>query len=256
MRYVRDATGRFRERPYYELRELDAECETLVGDFLRKRYGRVDYPLSTDDLTVLLESMVLDLDLFADLSKEGENVEGVTYFRATGKPKVAIAAVLSEEQWRENRLRTTLSHELSHVKFHGFVWALEIEEAAQAESVGRRRSGWYNRDDMVRPPASAGVDVRGAAKCKRENILGPTNQIDWMEWQAGYGCGAILIPRTELEYVLRRVKADPSPPPNSPEGVQRIAAVQGVFAVSADAARVRLLQTGYLSQPGAVPSGI
>ena len=32
-----------------------------------------------------------------------------------------------------------------------------------------------------------------ANKCKRDNIVG-ASETDWMEWQAGYVCGAILIP--------------------------------------------------------------
>jgi len=34
---------------------LDAECEGIVRGFLHDGYGRVEYPIRTDDLTVLLE---------------------------------------------------------------------------------------------------------------------------------------------------------------------------------------------------------
>jgi hypothetical protein len=56
MKWVRDATGRFPKRPHYLPEELDAECEKIVHDFLLNRYGRVEYPVRTDDLTVLLMS--------------------------------------------------------------------------------------------------------------------------------------------------------------------------------------------------------
>ena len=52
VRMIRDDTGRFAQRPYYSEKELDAECERLVATLLEKRYGKVSYPIETDDLTV------------------------------------------------------------------------------------------------------------------------------------------------------------------------------------------------------------
>jgi hypothetical protein len=40
---IRDNTGRFAERPFYQARELDDECERLIRDLLLKRHGKVDY---------------------------------------------------------------------------------------------------------------------------------------------------------------------------------------------------------------------
>ena len=78
VRYVRDSTGRFSERPHYEPKELDRECENIVGKFLTRKYGKAAFPLSTDDLTQVIEREAEDLDLYADLSKYGADVEGVT----------------------------------------------------------------------------------------------------------------------------------------------------------------------------------
>lgn len=33
MRYVKDKTGRFNERPHYEPQELDHACEKIIVDF-------------------------------------------------------------------------------------------------------------------------------------------------------------------------------------------------------------------------------
>ncbi len=55
MRYVPDRTGRFSQRPHYKPEELDRECENIIAGFLKQRYGSEDYPVSTDDLTVLIE---------------------------------------------------------------------------------------------------------------------------------------------------------------------------------------------------------
>ncbi len=49
MRYVADRSGRFTQRPHYEPKELDRECEAIVSAFLRERHGSVAYPLTTDD---------------------------------------------------------------------------------------------------------------------------------------------------------------------------------------------------------------
>ena len=62
MKWIKDVTGRFPERPYYEEGELDFECERIVGDFLRKKYGKVEFPISTSDITVLIERDTSDLD--------------------------------------------------------------------------------------------------------------------------------------------------------------------------------------------------
>ena len=53
--YVRDATGRFQQRPHYRPEELDRECETIITAFLREIHGEVQYPVATDDLTKLIE---------------------------------------------------------------------------------------------------------------------------------------------------------------------------------------------------------
>jgi hypothetical protein len=66
MKWVPDRSGRFPERPYYAPDELDTECEQFITEFLRARHGRVEFPITTDDLTVLLESAVVDLDMYAD----------------------------------------------------------------------------------------------------------------------------------------------------------------------------------------------
>jgi len=122
MIWVKDKTGRFAQRPHYEPSELDLECESMMAEFLRGRHGKVCYPVSTDDLTVLIEKHVENLDLYADLSAEGTDVEGVTDFLLGKRPRVRISGNLVTRDWMANRLRTTLTHELGHVKFHTFMF--------------------------------------------------------------------------------------------------------------------------------------
>jgi len=71
MKWVRDRTGRFEWRPFYEHREIDVPCEEVVIRFLLERGSFVDGPLSTDDLTVLIEQDVSDLDVCRPSAKMG-----------------------------------------------------------------------------------------------------------------------------------------------------------------------------------------
>src|SRR5690606_24695161 len=123
VKMIRDNTGRFAERPFYRERDLDDECERLIRELLMKRHGKVAYPVETDDLTVLIEMHDADLDPYADLSAYGPDVEGVTEFFPDRGPKVSISERIATDERRENRFRTTLTHEFGHVKFHGHLWA-------------------------------------------------------------------------------------------------------------------------------------
>jgi hypothetical protein len=227
MIWVKDQTGRFPTRPHYLAPELDNECEQLITGFLKTRHGRVDYPIKTDDVTVLIESLTEDLDLYSDLSGEDDRVEGVTDFTPGRRPKVRISRLLTENPRMANRLRTTLTHELGHVHLHTF---------------------------LFEPPLSGNLfgdlSPRRSNKCGRETIL-HASQTDWMEWQAGYACGAFLMPATALAEAIRRFlqERDLSVARlgvNSPNGQALIQAIMSRFAVSRDAARVRLSQRGTL----------
>ena len=222
MKWVRDVSGRLPERPHYEPGELDRECEALVADFLRRKYGRTQYPLTTDDLTVLLEEHTSDLDLYADVGAEGPGVEGVTEFAEKGKPRVRIGAALSASPSKANRLRTTLAHELGHVRFHTFLWS--------------------------------NGGLRGV-KCVRDSIARP-RQGDWLEWQAGYAGGAILMPAGVLATAVQTTLGGrPTPVFFRSETARRVTRVVArSFDVSMQAAQTRLLQTNYLTRE--VPAAI
>jgi Zn-dependent peptidase ImmA (M78 family) len=230
LKYVRDTTNRFAQRPHYEAAELDRECESIIIAFLKLRHGKVEWPVSTDDLTALIEQESDELDVYADLSQYGDEVEGATIFVAGRKPKVLIGAALSEDTGRENRYRTTLTHEYGHVHFHGYLFNPLADEMDFAGTSLR------NCPD--------GIQV-----CKRETILEASNA-DWMEWQAGHVCGAILMPATYVRRLVHQHFADrPTDQAVTADcalGRDLIAAVRQTYRVSADAARVRLLRLGLL----------
>ena len=227
VRMVPDRTGRFPERPHYRPEELDRECERIITQFLHDLHAKTDFPVATDDLTKLIERDAEDLDLYADLSDLGPDVEGVTEFRPGHKPRVRISGRLSNDPHRENRLRTTLTHEYGHVHFHACLW-----EMGSGSS------------DLLRPGGAV-----APSRCKRETMLDAPDT-DWMEWQAGYVCGALLMPKLSLAHVVgayqERHGIFGSVSAAGTHGRALIEKVTKAFQVSTEAARVRLAKLGYL----------
>jgi len=227
VKYVRDTSGRLSMRPHFEPIELDRECEHIVSDFLRSKYGELKFPIPTDALEILIEQDAQDLDMYADLSNLGSDIEGVTEFIPGRKPRVKISKHLSEDRRMENRLRTTMTHEYGHVKFHAPLWLADV---ATGDLFGKQPE-------------------RMSILCKRENIMGAV-EYDWMEWQAGYVCGAILMPRSRVLAIAKAHLSRIGRPldQSSPHGAILIQQVIEEFRVSADAARVRLLKLKVLAQ--------
>lgn len=226
MKWVKDNTGRFSQRPYYDRDELDFECERLVASFLLGKNGQVRYPICTGDVATLVEQEVADLDLGTDLSGEGDHVDGLTDFYRNTKPKVRISSALLVPSM-ENRLRTTLTHELGHVKLHSFLWSF-----GQLPLLGEGACTYSPR-------------------CKRDHILA-ANKVDWMEWQSGYACGAYLMPISQLRQrtarFLQAAGWEGQIPLSSPLAGKLIGKVMLAFQVSEEAARVRLLRCEILTE--------
>lgn len=227
MIWVTDRTGRFPQRPHYKSEELDFECQKMVTDFLRQKYDAVKFPISTDDLTVLIECDTSDLDLYADLSSDGDDIEGATDFFVYKEPIVLISKKLTEQSWQEHRLRTTLGHEYGHVKLHAFLW------------------------NSYRPKLIPSPGWEKGPRCKRSTILN-SSKSNWLEWQASYASGALLMPITYLRKLVGEFLKEhgyyQSVLTDSPEAHFLIQQIADAFNVSWDAARVRLSQQGYLSK--------
>lgn len=235
VKYVPDRTGRFIQRPHYTQGELDRECENIVSTFLKDRHGAVEFPISTDDLTVLIERDTESLDLYADLSKYGPEVEGLTHFQPRRKPRVLISKRLAEDEHRQNRLRTTLAHEYGHIRFHAYLWEIEPPQP-----------------DLLRSKPTAAMQI-----CYRDKML-DASQTDWMEWQAGYMCGAFLMPASRVKSAAGRYLESNGlygvVGVNDRHGRALIEIVKAGFEVSEDAARIRLIKLGLLGAQSAGPS--
>jgi hypothetical protein len=204
---------------------------------LRDRHGHVEFPIATDDLTVLIEQAGAALDLYADLSAYEGMVHGFTEFAPGHKPLVRISQQLSENLRYENRLRTMLTHEWGHVWFHRALWE------------ARWRLGQL-----------FGGSHRVAYLCQHATMIGAP-KTDWAEWQAGYVSGALLMPVGALRAVIRRFlererRLRGPFPVSSPAGRTLIHDVAAAFAVSADAARVRLLQRDVLMEEEVVQGNL
>ena len=108
-------------------------------------------------------------------------------------------------------MRTTLAHELAHVALHNFIW-------------------WFDPGVPFDPQV---LSPRCALR---------TRSVDWMEWQANYCAGALLVPAASVgapgDVVWER----------SSGGRALIRSVQTRFEVSAQVATIRLRQLGRLSQ--------
>lgn len=217
VKYIRDDFHGFPERPHYEPKELEMQFERLVIDFLRTKYGKVEFPFKTDDITLLIERDVLDLDQYADLTPYGDDVEGMTQFKRDAKPDVFISKNVHRH---ENRLRTTLAHEYGHVILHSYLFKL-----------GQRR-------------LRLGLNQSASAiYCKRGTMLG-AKKVDWMEWQAGFASGVVLMPKTYVHTVVapirQRLGVFGAAEQGTDAGHLMIRAVMNSFMVSREAAIVRL----------------
>jgi Zn-dependent peptidase ImmA (M78 family) len=222
MKLLRDPLGRPIPRLYFDIDELDRECEQIVTNFMDCHSAGFSLPVPTDDIIRMIEMEADDLDMYADLPEE---LDGYTDFFFERKPRVRIAKRLSDPRY-ENRLRMTLSHEFGHVRFHAPLW----------------RDGRLERDRRPAEPCWT---------CNRDTIVtAPEN--DWMEWQAAYIGGALLMPREPIRLLVleiaMREPGELAVGADSDLGQAAILRVMKGCQVSQQAARVRLGKLGLLSQ--------
>ena len=222
MKLLRDPLGRPIPRPYFDIDELDRECERIVTNFMERYSAGFRLPVPTDDIIRMIEMEADDLDMYADLPEE---LDGYTDFFFERRPRVRIAKRLSDPRY-ENRLRMTLGHEFGHVRFHAPLW----------------RDARVERDRRPVVPSWT---------CNRDTIVtAPEN--DWMEWQAAYIGGALLMPRESVRVLVREIgvreDSEQAVGADSDLGQAAILAVTKACHVSRQAARVRLVKLGLRSQ--------
>src|SRR4051794_12902091 len=114
MEWIPDKTGRFRERPKYTVDELEVICDREISTVQSQRHaGDSDRAVTDNDLTVLLENLGAEVELYAYFSSEPGWVQGLTDF-GREPAFVRIRRSLNEDDRYKNRLKSTLAHETGH----------------------------------------------------------------------------------------------------------------------------------------------
>ena len=129
-------------------------------------------------------------------------------------------------QYKENRLRTTLLHELGHVVIHDPLWQREFKKLQLPFDTKEHR-----------------IQI-----CKRKTLFSKNEpnyeNYDWMEWQANYFASAFLMPKDEIYKIYKDFtkgqKSFTYITVESEKAIKLIDLVSQKFQVSKDAARIRL----------------
>jgi Zn-dependent peptidase ImmA (M78 family) len=170
----------------------------------------------------LLEQHAHDIDQLAELPP---GVHGVTLYYWDRRPTVQIDARLTREHWREVRRRSTITHECSHAIYHAPLW---------------RELGPENPGEGP---------VAQSCRCEDTDDL-PNRWDDWMEWQARYMSGALLMPKSRVCRLGQKLARDRTldlPLQNgSSSSIILVELTVIAFYVSRDAASVRLKQLGLI----------
>jgi Zn-dependent peptidase ImmA (M78 family) len=191
---------------------------------MKRHAGGFRLPIPTDEIVRMIEIESEDLDMFAELP-EGE--EGHTDYFLDRKPDVMISNRLSDPRY-VNRMRFTLCHEFGHVWFHAPLW----------------RNAQVPFDRRPAEPCWT---------CYRETIE-TADESDWMEWQAAYIGGALLMPKSHIFMLGAETKTqygqDLPLQGEAVEGRKLIDRTRWRCQVSRDAACVRLLRLELITLSG------
>ena len=219
MKYLHDPRGRPIKRLYLRTEVLDKRCEGIIREFMNRRSGGFRLPIPTEELERLVEERADFLDAYAELPV---GIYGKTSLFYDRRPQVWIAESIRATA-SDHLARTTLCHEFGHVWLHGPLW-----REAGIEKSGAPGPVWIcNRDALIDAP-----------------------ERDWMEWQAGWVSGGILMPATQLrawaDDLATRDKVKLPFPVMSRQGGKLVYQVAARCDVSQLATRVRLIKLGLL----------
>ncbi len=169
MKVLRGQKGPFTERPYYELKDIEAICiQELQSAGL---YPQKPEPIRIDRFVEKRFNVVPEYE-------ELENgVLGLTTFGSKGVERIIVAQSLDRESTKaaERRLRTTLAHETGHGLLHSHLFVLASKQPLF--------------DGFANSPQVLCRDVP-TESTERVNYDGR-----WWEHQANLVIGALLLPR-------------------------------------------------------------
>jgi hypothetical protein len=175
----------------------------------------------------------VELDLGATL---GPDVLGLTELRVGQPARVLINRNLSDSAVEDDRRpgnlgrwRATLAHEATHVMLHRLLFELNADQGTL-----------FDGDAKTAP----------LMRCLKRDVGFGTASRDPREWQANKGMAAILMPRTLFGELARRERRA-----GRDEG-SLTAWLATTFAVSRQAASIRLSTLGFLEPDGTYVAGL
>ena len=185
MRIARTTTGPFKERPYYESKEIDS----IATDELRsvELLPRAPEPIRIERF---IEKRFNISPRYEPLPA---GILGFTRFGSRGAKEVVVSSALAEEGSRaaERRINSTLAHEAGHMLLHGHLFALGLRDEARL----------LFGDDL--DAASQKFLCRDAVGAGSANA--PAYDGRWWEYQANLAIGALLLPRPLVKKALESV---------------------------------------------------
>ncbi|MBI4220653.1 MAG: ImmA/IrrE family metallo-endopeptidase [Chloroflexi bacterium] len=179
MKTFRDNRGPFKERPYYELADIEAIC----GDELRS-VGLLPLEPAPVRIDRFLEKRFGITAAFEDLPA---GLLGYSRFGGKRLEAIVVSRLLAEDPSTpaERRVTTTLAHEAGHALLHGHLFAF-----------GAPQKGLF-----------AGAATGAKLLCRNESVPGMTAKAaydgKWWEFQANQAIGALLLPRFLVERALQ-----------------------------------------------------
>lgn len=180
MKNYRAKSGPFRERPYYELREIERICEDGLN-----QVGLLPSDPSPIRIDRFIEKYFGVPPAYEDLDK---GVLGFTQFGPKGVQAIVVARALDEDRTKpaERRIRSTLAHEAGHGLLHAHLFALDRES--------KPLFGDFTE------PNSPRVLCRDIPNTSAGHL--PDYDKRWWEYQANRAIGAFLLPRSLVESAI------------------------------------------------------
>lgn len=182
MKTFRTTTGPFRERPYFDLEEIEQICTEEL-----KKVGL--FPESPEPIRVerFIEKR-FDVSPKYDALQDG--ILGFTRFGPKGVLEIMVSRRLSEagDEVSERKLNTTFAHEAGHGLLHVHLFVLgETTGSLFNDDINHDRTKILCRNEAV----------PGAADTVRERYSGK-----WWEYQANRAMGSLLLPKSLVEKSL------------------------------------------------------
>ena len=224
------------QRLWFEPSEIETTAEVELAN--AGLVPSIAHPVV--DLERFLEQhLQVELDQYAALNAD---VLGLTEFASGRAPRVSINADLAGAalDYKDGtpgligRWRATLAHEGGHVLLHRVLFE---RDAGHVSLFGQ---------DVDKKTAS-----RGLMRCLKRDVGYVGRVFDWREVQANRCMAALLMPRGLFVEVARRAMSDlgiPTPAEGSPDASVLAEELADRFAVSHQAATIRLTTLGVVRQ--------